>query len=78
MLPFGFQGRWRGMLHHVTGVHEWVDGYLTNPACEHEPMEEPTDGKQWLEPGSSAHRALIDVATDSTFLNKIPNYKRFR
>ena len=52
------QGRWRGVLHHVCGQHEWMDLYFSSPFCEHEEMEEPTDGKTLLESGSPPHDAM--------------------
>lgn len=72
------QGRWRGILHHATGHHEWLDGEYSEPRCEHDEMVEPTDGKSWLEAGGPAHRALGEAVSDKRFLNTLPHYVNFR
>ncbi|KAG7244524.1 hypothetical protein INR49_029543 [Caranx melampygus] len=43
---------WIGLLHHVTGEHEW-----SLDACQHGPLEEDRE-KEWMEKGSVAHEAL--------------------
>ena len=72
------QGRWRGILHHVTGEHDWLDGCFSNPQCEHEPMEEPADGKTWLVAKSPAHMALGKVIFEQRFMNNVHRYTNFR
>ena len=72
------QARWRGVVHHVVGVHAWVDDILGLAECEHPPMDRPTGGKGWLEEGSPAHKAMCGVVTNNLLLSKIDYYTLFR
>ncbi|XP_053380107.1 uncharacterized protein LOC123549784 [Mercenaria mercenaria] len=70
--------RWRGALHHVTNVHEWISGDdAIEPKCELEELEEKEDDK-WLEAGSPAHEALTHVMLDTRFLHNLHHYADFR
>lgn len=75
-----FQSRWRGVLHHVTNVHEWVFGDGGGPAqCEHADIEDsPHDAEsKWIEPGCSAHEALAKTVLDTRFLNTLKYFVNF-
>ncbi|XP_033726211.1 uncharacterized protein LOC117315902 isoform X2 [Pecten maximus] len=72
--------RWRGVLHHVTDVHEWVIGDSAGSAqCEHEPLPATPDMEtKWLEPGSDAHCSLAKVILDTRLLHNLKYYVNFR
>nr|XP_055045767.1 uncharacterized protein LOC129431767 [Misgurnus anguillicaudatus] len=67
-----FNNLWTGVLHHVTGVHEWYFG-----ACRHGPLEEDRN-KEWIPKGSAAHRRLQTIVYDARWLKNIPKYLSFR
>ncbi|XP_073721216.1 uncharacterized protein [Misgurnus anguillicaudatus] len=67
-----FNNLWTGVLHHVTGVHEWYFG-----ACRHGPLEEDRN-KEWIPQGSAAHRRLQTIVYDARWLKNIPKYLSFR
>ena len=72
--------RWRGILHHVTGVHQWVstlgEGY--GPVtCEHGELPFEWQSKI-LKADSPPHKALQEIVLNQTFLKKIPYYVNFR
>ena len=72
------QDRWRGVLYHITGCHQWllptIPGGVT--ACEHGPLEPlPADGsKQYIDPCSPLLNTLRDQILDKKFLAKVPYY----
>lgn len=73
-----FQARLKGILHHVTNVHEWALGDGWGPAeCEHGDLPEQHD-KGWIEPGSQPHDALAKVIMDTRFMNTLKYYVNFR
>ncbi|KAK0151929.1 hypothetical protein N1851_006699 [Merluccius polli] len=63
---------WAGILHHVTGVHEWALG-----ACHHGPLSENRD-KDWIQKGSVAHDALNEVVLDERWLREVVKFLGFR
>lgn len=63
---------WAGLLHHVTGEHEWALG-----ACHHGPLSDNRD-KEWIEKGSVAHRALIEIVLNARWLGEVVKYLGFR
>ena len=65
-------------MHHTTGVHQWLDGTMSRPECDHPPMEEPGNNKKWLQAGGPAHKALAQVVFEKRFLNTIERYLQFR
>ncbi len=70
------QGRWRGVLHHVTDSHEWFNGQGDAPPyCEHGEMDKQ---RPWLEKDSAPHCALRKVMFDKRFLNTVQYYVNFR
>lgn len=72
------QARWRGVLHHVTNVHQWALGDGGGPAaCEHGPLPDEPD-KQWLEAGSPPHDRLRKVLLDKRLLKNSTYYLHFR
>ena len=71
------QAKWRGALHHVTNVHEWIFGdNVCEPKCDHEDIEEHE--KQWLEPGGNSHMALTRIMMNVRFLRGLHHYANFR
>uniref|UniRef100_A0A1A8R5P0 Uncharacterized protein n=2 Tax=Nothobranchius rachovii TaxID=451742 RepID=A0A1A8R5P0_9TELE len=48
-----FNDMWVGVLHHVTGKHEWTRG-----KCDHGPLDATTSDKELMVPGSPPHEAL--------------------
>lgn len=72
-MPFPHpQDMWIGVMHHVTGEHEWVLG-----ACNHGPLIESRE-KDWILKDSIAHQRLYDIITDPRWLKSIPKYLTFR
>ena len=67
------QKLWVGVIHHVCGDHEWAEG-----CCHHEPMSEPGEGKQWVDPTSPASDQLRDIIFDNRWLNSLQYYTRNR
>lgn len=63
---------WIGLLHHVTGEHEW-----SLDACQHGPLEEHRD-KGWIEKGSVAHQALSEIILNERWLKDVHKYLHFR
>ncbi|XP_055998952.1 uncharacterized protein LOC130047616 [Ostrea edulis] len=75
-----FMEIWCGIVHHIVGEHEWSMSYSSNfygeNKCQHGPLE--GEQKEWLEKGSPAHKALIEIVFNKRLLNKIPYYVNFR
>ena len=67
------QKLWVGIIHHVCGDHAWAEGH-----CHHEPMSEPGEGKQWIDPTSPAADQLRDIIFDNGWLNSLQYYTRNR
>jgi hypothetical protein len=44
---------WLGLLHHLTGSHDWIIGY-----CFHAPMTKPNKGKTWIRKDSPSMDVL--------------------
>ena len=63
------QRLWVGVMHHVCGNHHWAEG-----KCQHDPMSDPGDGKQWIEPTSTAADTLRDLVFDRKWLNSLSYY----
>ena len=47
------KSKWLGVVHHVTGEHEWGDGQ-----CLHGPLTTSEDGKTFLARGSKSAEAV--------------------
>ncbi|XP_062379106.1 uncharacterized protein LOC134067711 isoform X2 [Sardina pilchardus] len=67
-----FMDLWTGLLHHVTGEHEWALG-----ACHHGPLEDSRE-KDWIQQGSLAHQRLREIILEARWLKNIVKYLRFR
>lgn len=67
-----FFDMWVGILHHVTGEHEWALG-----ACHHGPSSDNED-KEWIGKGSAAHRALTEIVLNARWLGEVVKYLGFR
>jgi hypothetical protein len=48
-----FKDSWLGVLHHIAGEHEWVDG-----ECEHGPLVATEVDKTYLDKNSKAFETL--------------------
>ncbi|XP_037635921.1 uncharacterized protein LOC119494253 [Sebastes umbrosus] len=68
-----FMGMWRGVLHHVTGVHEWGLG-----RCQHEPLPAASHGKDCMLSGSAAHEALSKIVLNRRWLKDVEKFLTFR
>ncbi|XP_041944552.1 uncharacterized protein LOC121706671 [Alosa sapidissima] len=64
---------WVGVLHHVRDEHSWATG-----CCQHEPLEEGSQEKQWIKQGSAAHKALAGVVLDKRWLGLVKKFLNFR
>jgi hypothetical protein len=66
------------VIHHTVNRHEWqIGGGVSAGQCSHGPLEEDHD-KAWLEQGSPAHKALVEIVLNVRFLNNIHHYVNFR
>ncbi|XP_065103967.1 uncharacterized protein [Paramisgurnus dabryanus] len=63
---------WSGVLHHVTGEHEWALG-----ACQHGPLPEDRE-KAWLKKGSESHSRLTELVLDARWLKNVHKFLNFR
>ena len=70
---FNLQSMWVGVVHHVVGEHEWVDGQ-----CSHGPLTASEDGKTYLAKGSKSAEAVRKVVFDAKWLNSLIHYVTFR
>lgn len=71
------QQKWRGLLHHTTGRHDWVlGGGVGSGKCDH--SDALPAREEYLKPGSPAHLALTNIAMDERFLKNVPFYVNFR
>lgn len=66
------QDMWLGLLHHVTGEHQWA-----LDACHHGPLDDSRD-KNWLEADSMVHQRLREIILDKRWLKNIEKYLYFR
>ncbi|XP_015251285.1 PREDICTED: uncharacterized protein LOC107098251, partial [Cyprinodon variegatus] len=66
-----FMDMWSGLLHHVTGEHEW-----SLYSCHHGPLEDSRD-KEWIEADSLAHQRLREIVLDARWLKNIDKYLHF-
>ncbi|KAI3366158.1 hypothetical protein L3Q82_009982, partial [Scortum barcoo] len=67
-----FYDMWIGLLHHVTGEHEW-----SLDACQHGPLEEDRE-KGCIENGSVAHEVLSEIILSDRWLKEVHKYLQFR
>ncbi|KAG1952354.1 hypothetical protein F2P79_010275 [Pimephales promelas] len=63
---------WSGILHHVTGEHEWALG-----DCQHGQLPEDRD-KAWLKKGSESHSRLTELVLDARWLKNVHKFLNFR
>ena len=68
-----FQDSWFGVLHHIAGEHEWIDG-----ECEHGPLVANEEGKTYLNKNSKAFEAVRNIVLDQRFLKSLHYYVTFR
>ena len=72
------QAIWTGVLHHVVNEHLWLFDYGSGSnSCSHGPLTEKRNVK-WLEAGSKAHQALVEIVLDRRLQNSVPYYLNFR
>ena len=64
---------WLGVLHHVSGEHEWADG-----ECTHGPLVSTENGKAFLEMDSKPHKAVRDIVADRTWLKTLAFYVKIQ
>ncbi|CAB4044269.1 Hypothetical predicted protein, partial [Paramuricea clavata] len=63
---------WLGVLHHIAGEHDWVDGEY-----EHGPLVANEVDKTYLDKNSNAIESLRKVILDQKFLKGLPKYVTF-
>ncbi|XP_070405919.1 uncharacterized protein [Nothobranchius furzeri] len=68
-----FNDMWVGVLHHVTGKHEWTRG-----KCDHGPLDATTSDKELMVPGSPPHEALQRIMFNRRWLKDVTKYLTFR
>ena len=69
---FIFEDNWLGVLHHIAGEHEWLDG-----ECVHGPLV-AEGGKTYLNKNSKAFEAIRNIVLDQRFLKSLNHYVTFR
>ena len=62
MFETDMQDMWAGLLHHVTGEHEWALG-----ACRHGPLVDSRE-KDWIVKNSPAQQKLREIIMDIRWL----------
>ncbi|XP_020786323.2 uncharacterized protein LOC110165467 [Boleophthalmus pectinirostris] len=67
-----FMDLWTGLLHHVTGVHQWCFG-----SCDHDLLESERN-KPLIPKDSVAHQRLRDLMLDLRWLNTVTKFLSFR
>ena len=72
------QGRWRGILHHIVGKHEWdiEEGGISR--CEHGELQSVENNKENLVAGSKPHTDLRRALFEKRFLKTVPKFLTFR
>ena len=60
---------WLRFLQHICGDHT---------QCDHGPMEEPTEGKSWLEPDSPALKIIREEVMKESWLKSFSYYTKNR
>ncbi|XP_039539661.1 uncharacterized protein LOC120487527 isoform X2 [Pimephales promelas] len=68
-----FKMMWHGVLHHVRNQHSWATG-----CCDHEPLDESSQNKPWIQEGSAAHQALTAIVLDKRWLSQVKKFINFR
>lgn len=72
MFKTDVQDMWVGVLHHVTGEHEWALG-----ACHHGPLVDSRE-KEWIVKNSPPHQKLREIILDTRWLKNVHLYLPFR
>lgn len=72
-----FIAKWKGVLHHTCGKHEWILGEGGKNSCDHSELDERSD-KPKLKQGSASHQSLRRVVLNVRFLKSIPYFLNFR
>ncbi|KAH3723948.1 hypothetical protein DPMN_049746 [Dreissena polymorpha] len=77
-----FLSIWRGVLHHITNKHEWIQSQGTGiNGCLHDPLDKnEVREKPWLSTSDHA-RVLQDLSAvilDKRFLSKVSYYLNYR
>ena len=67
------KSKWLGVVHHVTGEHEWGVGQ-----CSHGPLTTSEDGKTFLAKGSKSAEAVKKIVFDETWVKSLVHYVSFR
>uniref|UniRef100_A0A8C6UD43 Uncharacterized protein n=1 Tax=Neogobius melanostomus TaxID=47308 RepID=A0A8C6UD43_9GOBI len=68
-----FKMLWHGVLHHVRNEHTWATGF-----CEHEPLDDSSQDKPWIQQGSAAHQTLNAIVLNKRWLKDVKKYITFR
>lgn len=75
-----FKDVWYGMLHHIVNEHVWFVPFAnsTVSTCQHGPLEDGSQTKEYLKKGSAAHNALRQIVMDKRLVKNIPYYRNCR
>lgn len=75
-----FKDVWYGMLHHIVNEHVWFVPFAnsTVSTCQHGPLEDGSQTKEYLKKGSAAHNALRQIVMDKRLVKNIPYYLNCR
>lgn len=65
-----FTGKWKGVLHHITGKNEWLLAEGSSNEYEHGHLS-PTDEKPTLLQGSPSHKAIAQIIWNEKFIKNI-------
>ena len=64
--------KWTSIVHHISNIHQWDDGYEHFNHCAHETLSSDDERKkQWLEKNSPAHNALCKIIYNKTLQRDI-------
>ncbi|XP_070552057.1 uncharacterized protein [Ptychodera flava] len=71
---------WCGVIHHTINEHTWgvVYGRSNRMQCDHGPLAELSDDREYLQKNSTAHLALRNIVFDKAFLKKIHYLLNYR
>lgn len=65
------QEKWKSIIYHVAGIHQWPDFQLFSECRHDELTNEQRRNKVWLPIGSPAHNALKEVALKPKLLKDV-------
>ena len=67
------QTKWIGLLHHISGEHEWETG-----ECDHEEIDEQESHLPYFEKNGKDFEAVQMIVLDKRWMESLKYYIRFR